>query len=224
MHRALIIKELRESAGIVALAVLALVFIYLESTGRHLLQSLSNWFMNWNTGLDTGIPFVSSPTAGWVFWVAAGLALALGLKQTTRELSQGNYYFLLRHPMPRTRIFLIKLAVGAALLLSITGAMFFFYAWWAATPGNHASPFEWSMTVPAWRICFSILLIYLGAFLTGIRPGRWFGSRLIPMVTSGLFLFIAILLPWWWAGLLLVFAAAGLLVASILHVVHERDY
>ncbi|MEO2049665.1 MAG: hypothetical protein ABGX16_24160 [Pirellulales bacterium] len=51
MHRALIIKELRESAGIAALAVLALVFIYVESTGHHPLLSLSNWFLNWNTGL-----------------------------------------------------------------------------------------------------------------------------------------------------------------------------
>ncbi|MEO2049664.1 MAG: hypothetical protein ABGX16_24155 [Pirellulales bacterium] len=119
----------------------------------------------------------------------------MGQKQTTRELSQGTYYFLLQRPMPRNHIFLMKLAVGATLLLSATGAMIFFYAWWAATPGNHASPFEWSMTVPAWRMWLSMLLIYLGAFLTGIRPGRWFGSRLVPLVTSGLVLFLAIALP-----------------------------
>ena len=126
--------------------------------------------------------------------------------------------------MPRNRIFGMKLAVGGLLLLSVTGATLFFYALWAAAPGNHASPFYWSMTVPAWRMWFSMLLVYLGAFLTGIRPGRWFGSRLAPLVTSGLIVFMAIMVPWWWAGVFLVLVAAGLFVVSILHCAQDRDY
>lgn len=111
-----IIKELRESAGIVALAVLALVFIDVESTGGAFSQYLSTPFWQGNTGLRFGIPFVSSQTTNWISFVAAGLAVALGLKQTTRELSQGTYYFLLQRPLPRNRIFCVKLAVGTALV------------------------------------------------------------------------------------------------------------
>ncbi len=225
MQKALIIKELRESAGIATLAVLALVFIYAESTGHNLAQHILplGWGRN-ITGLGSGIPFVPTPTRGWVLTVATCLAIALGLKQTTRELSQSTYYFLLQRPMDRNRIFGVKLAVGAALLLSIVGTMLLFYALWAATPGNHASPFYWSMTVPAWRMWFSMSLIYLGAFLTGIRPARWFGTRLVPLVTSGLIVFIATMIPWWWAGTLLVLVADVLFVMSILHCAQERDY
>jgi hypothetical protein len=224
MHKALIVKELRESAGIVALAVLVLGFIYLESTGRQFSKHLSTGFWEWNTGLDYGIPFVSRGAVGLVSFVAACFAVALGLKQTIRELSQGTYCFMLQRPMDRNPIFGVKLAVGVSLLLLATGAMLCSYALWAATPGNHDSPFYWSMTVPAWRIWFSMSLVYLGAFLTGIRPGHWFGSRLAPLVTSGLIVFTATMLPWWWAGVLLVFIADGLFVVSILHSAQERDY
>lgn len=221
MHKALIVKELRESAGYAVLAALVLAFVYFESTGRPLARHL---FSAWDTGLDRGIPFVSDPTCGWGLMVAASLAIVLGLKQTTREFSHGTYYFLLQRPMDRNRIFGIKLAVGSALLLSTTGTMLFFYALWAATPGNHASPFYWSMTVPGWRMWLSMSLVYLGAFMTGIRPARWFGTRLIPLVTSGVIVFIATMLLWWWAGVLLVLVADGLFVVSILYSVQERDY
>jgi hypothetical protein len=226
VHKALIIKELRESAGIVALAVLVLVLVYVESTGGLFSRYLGHELMVLNTRMSLTIPFAGSmdQTANSIAMVAAGLAIALGLKQSVRELAHGSYLFLLHRPMARKQIFGLKLAVGMALLLSITGAMILCCALWAATPGNVAAPFFWSMTVPVWQIWFSMTLVYLGAFLTGIRPGRWFGTRLVPLVACAPIVYIAALIPWWWAGVLLVLVADGLFVVSIFHSAGERDY
>ena len=43
------------------------------------------------------------------------------------------------------------------------------------------------MTVPAFQIWLLMPLVYLGAFASGIRPARWFGSRLLPLVGGGAF-------------------------------------
>ena len=51
-------------------------------------------------------------------------------------------------------------------------------------------------------------LLYFGAFLSGIRPARWFGTRLLPLVAAGA---LAMLLPelrWWPVGGLCTMGAA----------------
>ena len=40
------------------------------------------------------------------------------------------------------------------------------------------------MSWPAWTGWWATTLLYAGAFLTGIRPGRWYGSRLLPLVVA----------------------------------------
>ena len=41
------------------------------------------------------------------------------------------------------------------------------------------------MTAWAWQLWLCMPLVYLGAFLSGIRPARWFGTRLMPLVAAG---------------------------------------
>ncbi len=171
MYKALVLKELRESAGLIAVAVLAAAYMLADLTGVVLLPIQS--------GLAVPYPFVSDTSL--VFYLcllAGGLAVLMGFKQSAWELWQGSYYFLLHRPASRRTIFGVKLAVGLGVLLCITGAVIQLYAMWAATPGKHATPFFWSMTVVAWQLWISFPLLYLGAFLSGIRPGCWFGSRL----------------------------------------------
>jgi hypothetical protein len=68
------------------------------------------------------------------------------------------------------------------LLLLSTGIPLLFFAFWAATPGTHAKPFEWWMMSSTWRLWFSATAFYLAAFLCGIRAARWWFSRLWPAV------------------------------------------
>ena len=101
-------------------------------------------------------------------------------------------------PWPADRIFLTKLSTGIGLLLVCTLLPILIYATWAALPGTHPGPFEWSMTGPAFQVWLLLPLAYLGAFASGIRPARWFGSRLLPLVSVGLpASVLAMLSPWW---------------------------
>jgi hypothetical protein len=81
------------------------------------------------------------------------------------------------------------------------------------------------MTEPAWRLWIAMPTIYLGAFLSGLRPASWFASRLLPAFAGGTL--IALLdvarLPFaLHAGALLLFDAA--LVVLIMYVARTRDY
>ena len=217
MHKALVWKELRESAELIAVAVLGAVFVLSELTGVELLP--------FQSGQASAYPFVADGGLWFYFsLLAGGLAILLGLKQSSWELWQGSYFFLLHRPASRRTLFGIKLAVGLATLLIITGALIQIYAMWAATPGTHATPFFWSMTIPAWQMWFSFPLLYLGAFLSGIRPGHWFGSRLAPLVGSAALVLVCSVLPWWWLSLAIVLLAGAAFVTSILLHVETRDY
>jgi hypothetical protein len=217
MHKALIIKELRESAGLIAVAVFAAVFIFCDLIGVRLLP-LQN-------GLPAQYPFVNDSTLiAYLTTLAGGLAVLLGFKQTAWELWQGSYCFLLHRPASRNTIFGVKLAVGLTVLMVITGGLIQAYAMWAATPGTHASPFLWSMTELAWRFWLAFSLLYFGAFLSGIRPGRWFGTRLFPLVTAVLATIVVVALPWWWLSAPLSFLFSAAFVSSILYYVQTRDF
>jgi hypothetical protein len=219
MFKALAIKELRESAGVIAIGVVAALYVLALLTGMRFLPFTFN---SWITG--TGIPFVSDGFSSAYVLVIGGLAVALGLKQSAWEAGQGTYSFLLHRPASRRAIFGTKLVIGGGLVWLVGGLLVLLYAWWSASPGNSATPFYWSMTAPAWQLWACVSLVYLGAFLSGIRPARWFGTRLFPLVAAAVLAVSVWLISWWWFwfGTLAIFA--GLIVASILYYARRRDY
>ena len=148
----------------------------------------------------------------------------LGFRQTAWELSHGTYFFLLHRPVSRRMVFGCKLFVGALIVMLVTGLLLVLYCWWAATPGNFSAPFFWSMTVPAWQQWLSLPPIYFGAFLAGIRPGHWFGSRLVPLATGILAASLANAAPLVWLGVLLSAVVSVLFVIAIFKYVETRDY
>jgi hypothetical protein len=126
--------------------------------------------------------------------------------------------------LSRRRIFAIKLATGIGVLVVAASLPIVLYGSWAAVPGHHAGPFEWSMTGSAWWLTFLMPLVYLGAFLSGLRPARWFGTRLLPLAAVALALFMLTDFPWWPATFPLVLLLYGLLLTSIDFVARTRDY
>ncbi|MFV2068394.1 MAG: hypothetical protein ACC645_15600 [Pirellulales bacterium] len=216
MHRALIVKELRESAGITALAMLAMAFVLAGFTGFPILP--------WQSSKITHYPFVIDGFSFFLWFVAGGFAILLAMKQTAWELGKGTFCFLLHRPVNRRTIFLTKLLVGFGLVMDLTGLLILLYAWWAMTPGHFPAPFFWSMTLPAWQTWVALPVVYSGAFLSGLRPGRWFGSRLMPLVTAMVVALIAANVPWFCLSVVISLAATALGVIAILHYVHERDY
>jgi hypothetical protein len=108
-------------------------------------------------------------------------------------------------------------------VLVFGGLAIFAYALLAASPGNSPTPFFWSMTADEWQLVLCSVVVYLGAFLSGIRPARWFGTRLAPLATASGAAFLGYYLAWWF------FVAAGLVVAAIYltgisYYAVERDY
>jgi hypothetical protein len=218
--KALALKELREIFGITAVAVAAYLALVVSLMGAKV--------FDWVPGMPTGTHEV--PFTGWEFkgpfvLISAAFALALGFRQSAWELGRGTLLFLLHRPMTRRAIFLTKLTTGTGVLLFGAGLSIMLYAWWSSVPGHHPSPFAWWMTGPVWRLAFLMPLLYLGAFLSGLRPARWFGTRLLPLAASAGFMILLNGLPWWWS---LGFPVAVLLyvvfVTNICFVVEARDY
>jgi hypothetical protein len=119
----------------------------------------------------------------------------------------------------------VKLYVGMALCLVCAAAAILAYACWAATPGTHASPFEWSMTAPTWEVWITMPIVYLGAFLSGIRPARWVGSRLAPLVAAGVLAVLIVKFSRWpVVGFGSIALLSIVLASSIFFVVRTRDF
>jgi len=118
-----------------------------------------------------------------------------------------------------------KLVTGIGLLLVCTLLPILLYATWAAMPGTHPGPFEWMMTGPALRAWLLMPLVYLGAFASGIRPARWFGSRLLPLASVALPAIFAYAFPLWWLiGFPVLLLVAAVLLSDILWEAETRDF
>ena len=224
MLKTLALKELRETVGIAVLALILLANYVVSGMGVSLLPLPGG-------GRGT-IPFVNDPLLTFFAGIAVLLAVALGFRQTAWESAFGTEQFLFHRPVSWGRLIGVKLAVGVSLIVTCSALPILVYAWWAATPGTHASPFEWSMTEPFWRIPPVVTIVYLGSFLSGIRPARWIGTRLVPLAAAAFLASVAaattplaMILPgWWiwWMGMIVVFDV--LLGVSVFFVVRTRDF
>jgi ABC-type transport system involved in multi-copper enzyme maturation permease subunit len=226
MVLAIVKKELRETRVFAALA-LGLYLIYLSKLTGHWGRLLSSTFA-WVPGMNEeppDVPFVEGQFETILFFIGAALAITLGFRQSAWEPSQGTAQYLLHFPLTRRTIFLTKLATGISLLLGCTLLPILIYAIWAAMPATHAGPFEWSMTWTAFLVWLHMPIAYLGAFASGIRPARWFGSRLLPLVSAALAgTTVAVVAHWWPIALPLLLLVAVVLVSDILWEVETRDF
>jgi hypothetical protein len=216
MLKALVIKELRESAGVAALAAAAILYALADMAGIQ--------FLPWQMQGSYSMPFVSDALNSYLAMIVGGLAIGLGLKQTAWEFGQGTHYFLFHRPVSRGRIFLTKLAVGLGWVLILSTLLILLWAWWAATPGRVPVPFYWSMTIPAWQHWLTFPVVYLGAFLSGIRPGHWFGSRLGPLAAAIFIAITAASVPFVWLGAAISLISIVAFMIGIFYYIDRRDY
>lgn len=225
MWKALAFKEARENVWLGAAALALLLFVVVSQTGWDEGVLGSYGFRAFSSG-SSEIPFVGDDFIIPATAVAALLAVALGFHQTLGEALRGTHLLLFHLPVSRRRMVWAKLGVGLAVYAVCTVLPVLVYAVWAATPGTHASPFAWSMTWPMWQKLFTVTMLYLGAFLCGLRPARWLGSRLLPLVVAVLptFILLEAPIPWWWLPLLITAVVDGIFLACIQHVVRGRDF
>jgi hypothetical protein len=218
MLKALVLKELRETAWIALVALLADLAVVANCAGGSVLPiQLAR--------ADVDIPFLGSAFFSFFCIVSVALAVALGLRQTVAESRGGTWLFLLHRPASLWRVLAVKLAVGGGLYLTCGLVAILSYAVWAALPGKHASPFCWWMTVAAWEAWGVIAIVYLAAFLAGIRPARWFGTRLLPLAAGGsLAILLMFALFWPLLGVAAILLVAACLIGLIHFTARTRDF
>src|SRR5262245_25073831 len=215
MIKALAFKELRE---ILPIGILGLALQLVAVAALIGMKPIAAWLPL----SQLGAPFDHHALAPPFGAVGVVFTLVLGFRQSAWETGQGTYKFLLHRPIRRDAIFLTKLGMGVGVYLLGTLMPLLLYACWAALPGHYPGPFEWSMTGFAWRLCFLMPLLYLGAFLSGLRPARWYGTRLLPLVACGLLTPFLATSPWWWQlGLPVAVLSYGALVIAVCHVGRE---
>jgi hypothetical protein len=217
MLKSLAIKELRETAGIGVVALIFYAIFVAHAMGLPLVP--------WQASDSRSIPLVSDSFRTMYFMISACLAAALGLRQSALETAFGTEQFLLHRPVSRPWLIGTKLLTGGCVYLVVAALPVLLYAAWAATPGTHASPFEWSMTLVSWKGWFTLTAIYLGGFLSGIRPGLWKGTRLLPLIAAVLLAPLLGVVPWLWAwGAVALVILDAILVTTILYVARTRDF
>jgi hypothetical protein len=219
MYRALAYKEWRETWWLGGIAFLILSAHVYSAVG--LTFQFDRFAWEWQV-VRTTVPFSTGELDELVAYTACTLGVALGLWQTLGESLRGTWRFLRHRPMSFPAIVLTKIVAGLGLLLVATALPILFYAIWAATPGTHASPFQWSMSVPTWRNWFVSSTAYLAAFLIGLRDVRWYGSRLWPAVIPVVWIFWTYLSVSF-TSVLPTLAINGILLGAILHAAAERD-
>ena len=222
----LVRKELRETWAFAALA-LVLYLVYLSNLtgkGGPLLRVLVNLIPGMSVA-PVDIPFVQDNFDTMLCFIGAVLAIALGFRQSAWEPSQGTALYLLHLPLGRRTIVVTKLLTGTGIVMVSTLLPILIYATWAALPRTHAGPFEWMMIGGSIRIWLVLPLVYLGAFASGIRPARWFGSRLLPLPSVAVPAMLACGVSYWWLiGLPLLCLMAAVLVLVILWETDTRDF
>jgi ABC-type transport system involved in multi-copper enzyme maturation permease subunit len=230
MILALVKKELRETwlFAVCALCAYGVYLAHQTSRWRSPLGALIEWFLEFLPGMSSevpDVPFVQGNFTSMLFFIGAGLAVALGFRQSAWEPNQGTALYLLQLPLHRSTIYVTKLLCGIGLLLACTLLPIVAYASWAAIQGTHAGPFEWSMTIPSFHIWLLLPLVYLAAFASGIRPARWFGSRLLPLVSMAFFgPFPMGLSPWPLIAVPLLLLVAAIFVSDILWEAKTRAF
>jgi hypothetical protein len=174
-----------------------------------------------------------------LYIVALIYPIAAGLWQVWRENTNGNFQFFLHRPVSRNTLMGVKLICGATACAFVIGVPVICFATWIDSVVFHSQR-TW-ITNSAVRLCFGIGPLYFGAFLSVLRPARWYGSMFFPLwVGIGVFIIaqmIASTSTWlgealWTTGStwLWIFALAlgpaviiGF-IPAILYVANQRDY
>ena len=225
---ALIQKELRSISQRIALALSADGLLLSDLTGN-------SYWLGGTYPMQSGFALIQSSWLLWFGFLLAAIASALGMAMSLDDGLRGTWAFALFRPVSRRAYIGAKLLVGGAVTFTLSVLPVAVYSMWAATPGNVAAPFRWSLLQPAIEACGWSVVIFLGAFLSGIRPAKWWWSRLWPLVATvalGLWFWMTTMEPdfpmrivpssaGYWG---LCVGTAVVLLVSILAVVEERDF
>lgn len=199
MFKALLKKELKEHfplaaigfvAGVVSLAVhirpISLIDMNVYSAGVwRMLASVASSLHPYER---LPVPIVSPAYLGKLALISYVLALGLGVSLTWKEEIKKTWAFLLHRPVTRGQLLGVKLCAGIGLFLSAVTIPYLLFALWSFIPGKYPAPWCRQFLYPGIEIIVRGCAVFLGSFLMGLRKGRWYGSRILPLAGTALLL------------------------------------
>ena len=219
MYRALILKELHDLRGVIAVAAVAVTLVTLTLAGLPLLAGFVS-----NNGHGQFVRFTAGAEETALTCTGFLTAVAFGYWQTFLEVQRGTALYLFHRPLSRQNIVLLKLAVGLTLQTGLMAGAIVTLGVLAGWPRMWPAPFYWSWTWGCWVLATWTLLVYLGASASGWLSARWFGLKLAPLLATGpmfLFAFLATYSAW---ALLGVAICSVPLIVTTLYAAESRDY
>jgi hypothetical protein len=174
--RAMTWKEFRENArwGVLALLLLSAGMAFGLRQVR--LKAGFSQFSGESLTSDAFVPVT-------VFGCAAA-AMLLGIIQTFPERRPDAWALLIHRPVSPTRLFVAKATTGLALYLGAAMLPLVGAALWLSRPGHMPTPFDWRLALPGLADVLAAASYYFAGMLIGLRPARWYGSRLLVLGTA----------------------------------------
>jgi hypothetical protein len=117
------------------------------------------------------------------------LGLALGILQTLPEIRRGAWANLVHRPISRSQIFWGKAIAGIGSHALLIGGPFVVFALWTALQAD-AGPFTAKVLYPGIIDLLSGSMYWFAGALIGLRPVRFYGSRLLPLFAAVLVHFL----------------------------------
>ena len=154
--------------------------------------------------------------------VSTLLAGLLGLVQTLRESVEGTWGYYLFLPASRNELLIAKMLAGLtghaaasllALVLMLLAALF--------GPGSTETAFALNMLL---QFFVASVIVYFGAFLSGIRPARLLGTRLFPLAGMVGVWALVVYATNWLILLPVVAVICWLTISTINQIAARRDF
>jgi hypothetical protein len=181
-YGAILWKEIRENAIWAVLAALALIGINYLFGGDFAFKGSFDTF-NATDLLYHYIEFWVEPII--TLGVGPVLATILGMMQVLPERRRDQWAFLIHRPLSHTALFWHKAAAGCFLYtVSLGGALLLlWYLKWVPI-GQHFPdvPFDWRFMLGGIANLLLGVPFYFAAMLCVMRPARWYGSKLVPLL------------------------------------------
>ncbi len=123
------------------------------------------------------------------------LAALLGFLQTGTELRRDRWAFLIHRPLTPTRIFLGKVVAAMLLYFPAIGLPLLAAVIWVAIPEHLPVPFTWRIILPGVADMLAGIVFYFAAMLVMMRQARWYGSRVLPLVSACFGIIFTLIMP-----------------------------
>jgi hypothetical protein len=211
-------KEFLSLRPLIGLAAIAFLIALLGLNGNRVVMSYIGT-------IGPTYPFLTL-TFGYVYFlVAFAVTVVIGFWQTQFEFARGTWLFLLHRPQRIDLLVIVKALCGAILALSICAVPAILYGLYLSIPGVLPAPFQWSYTGQFWRLWMLIPILQLGSYASGLRQGRWYVSKLCPLLAVIPVMVLAYILSINW--FLLVFIVSVIVTLQLLELRQEalqRDF